>query len=122
MQVATSGRPGKSVSSAMSMVAPLFPADVVWCEVTPLPGNMRQALLVRNNQMIHGGINGGGVLGSISGSTAEKIEGMFLAVLSRKPLPSEVERFSAYMEKKGGQGAEDVFWTLMNTTEFLTRH
>lgn len=122
VQVATSGRPGKSVSAAMNLVAPLFPADVVWCEVTPLPGNMRQALLVRNNQMIHGGISGGGILSTITGSTAEKIEGMFLAALSRKPTPSELERFGAYLDKKGGQGAEDVYWTLMNTTEFLTRH
>jgi hypothetical protein len=122
VQVATTGRAGKSISQAMSLVAPLFPADVVWCEVTPLPGNMRQALLVRNNQSIHGAINSGGILSSIQGSTPEKLTDMFLAVLSRKPTPSELERFGAYLEKKGSGGAEDVYWTLMNTTEFLTRH
>jgi hypothetical protein len=107
----------------MSMVAPLFPADVVWCEVTPLPGNMRQALLLRNNSGIQGQISGGGVLSSLrGGSTAEKVTEMFLAVLSRKPHPGELERFVKYVDGHSGQGMEDAFWTLMNTTEFLTRH
>jgi hypothetical protein len=123
IQVATTGKPGKSVSEAMRMVEPLFPADVVWCEVTPLPGNMRQALLVRNNNQIHGWINSGGVLGGIrSGAPADRVNEMFLAALSRKPSAGELERFVKYMEKHAGQGAEDVYWTLLNTTEFLSRH
>jgi hypothetical protein len=123
ISVATTGRPSKGISQAMSMVAPLFPADVVWCEVTPLPGNMRQALLLRNNSGIQGQISGGGVLSSLrGGSTAEKVTEMFLAVLSRKPHPGELERFVKYVDGHSGQGMEDAFWTLMNTTEFLTRH
>jgi hypothetical protein len=119
--VATSGRPAKSVSGAMSMVAPLFPADIQWCEVTPLPGNMRQALLLRNNGSINSSI--GSALGQIRGSTtAEKVGEMFLAVLSRKPSASETERFVKYIDGHSGQGLEDAYWALMNTTEFLTRH
>ena len=103
------------------MVEPLFPADVVWCEVTPLPGNMRQALLLRNNHQIQGLIGSG--LGALrGGSTAEKINDMFLAVLSRKPTPVELERFVKYTEGHSGGGLDDAYWTLMNTTEFLTRH
>lgn len=119
--VATSGRPAKSVSGAMSMVAPLFPADIQWCEVTPLPGNMRQALLLRNN----GGINSsiGSALGQIKGATtAEKVSDMFLAALSRKPSQAETDRFVKYIDSHAGQGMEDAYWTLLNTTEFLTRH
>ncbi len=123
IQVATTGRPGKNVSEAMRMVDPLFPADIIWCEVTPLPGNMRQALLVRNNSAIHGAIGGGGVLNGIRGATtAEKVTDMFLAALSRKPSPSELARFTTFVDKHAGQGMEDAYWTLMNTTEFLTRH
>ncbi|HUR38183.1 MAG TPA: DUF1549 domain-containing protein [Planctomycetota bacterium] len=123
IQVATSGRPAKSVSQAISMVEPLFPADVQWCEVSPLPGNMRQALLVRNNSQIQGLITGGGVLSQIKGAkTAEKVEEMFLAALSRKPTPVESERFCKYIDSHAGQGAEDAYWTLLNTTEFLSRH
>jgi hypothetical protein len=122
IQVATTGRAGKSVAEAMRMVGPLFPADILWSEVTPLPGNMRQALLVRNNQSIHGAITSGGIFGSISGTTTEKVTDMFLAVLSRKPSEAELARFVKYVDANSGGGAEDAFWALMNTTEFLTRH
>ncbi|MBI3857569.1 MAG: DUF1549 domain-containing protein [Planctomycetes bacterium] len=121
IQVATGGTPRKDASGAMSMVAPLFPADVVWCEVTPLPGNMRQALFVRNNGSIHGQISGG--LSKIQGkTTAEKVGDMFLAVVSRKPTEAETARFVKYIDGHSGQGMEDAYWTLMNTTEFLSRH
>jgi hypothetical protein len=123
VQVATTGSPSKNVSQAMGMVAPLFPADVVWCEVTPLPGNMRQALLLRNNQGISGSIGNGGVLRGIQGATtAERVQDLFLAALSRTPTPSELDRFVKFVDGHGGQGLEDAYWTLMNTTEFLTRH
>jgi hypothetical protein len=121
IQVATGQGPRKDPSGAMAMVSPLFPADVVWCEVTPLPGNMRQALFVRNNHSIHGQISGG--LAKLTGATtAEQVKDMFLAVLSRKPNEGEVARFVKYIDGHKGQGMEDAYWTLMNTTEFLSRH
>jgi hypothetical protein len=119
--VATGQAPRRDAQGAMSLVAPLFPADVVWCEVTPLPGNMRQALFVRNNGMIHGQISGG--LSKISGAkTADKVGEMFLAVVSRKPSEAEVARFVKFIDGHQGQGLEDAYWALMNTTEFLSRH
>lgn len=119
--VATGGMPSKDANTAISMVSPLFPADVVWCEVTPLPGNMRQALFVRNNHTIHGQISGG--VSRLGGATtAEKVAEMFLAVVSRKPTEAETARFVKYIDGHKGQGMEDAYWTLMNTTEFLSRH
>jgi hypothetical protein len=119
--VATGGTPVKDPSAAISMVTPLFPADVVWCEVTPLPGNMRQALFVRNNQMIHGKISGG--ISKIQGATtADKVGEMFLAVVSRKPTEAEVARFVKYIDGHKSGGMEDAYWALMNTAEFLSRH
>jgi len=121
IQVATTGTPGKDVSQAMKMVEPLFPADVVWCEVTPLPGNMRQALFVRNNHMIHGQISSG--LSKIQGATtADKVTDLFLAIVSRKPSQAETERFVKFIDGHKSQGLEDAYWALMNTTEFLSRH
>jgi len=123
IQVATNGRPAKNVSEAIRMVEPLFPADVEWCEVTQLPGNMRQALLVRNNSSIQSSISGGGVLRGLTGATtADKVTEMFLAALSRKPTAAETARFVKYIDGHSGQGAEDAYWTLLNTTEFLSRH
>jgi len=45
---------------------------------------------------------------------------MFLAVVSRKPNRRD-RRFVKYRRNKG-QGLEDAYWALMNTTEFLSRH
>ena len=119
--VATGQAPRRDAQGAMSLVAPLFPADVIWCEVTPLPGNMRQALFVRNNSMIHGQISGG--VGKIQGAkTADKVAEMFLAVVSRRPTDAEVARFVKFIDGHQGQGLEDAYWALMNTTEFLSRH
>ena len=68
-------------------------------------------------------ITGGGVLSGVKGSTtAEKITELFLAGLSRKPSASELERFVGYVDKHAGQGLEDAYWAILNTTEFLTRH
>jgi hypothetical protein len=121
IQVATGGRPTKDAHAAIKMVEPLFPADVVWCEVTPLPGNMRQALFVRNNSMIQGQISSG--VSRIQGATmADKVAEMFLAVVSRKPTAVETERFVKYINGHQSQGLEDAYWALMNTTEFLSRH
>ncbi len=121
VQVATGGKASRNVTEAMRMVEPLFPADVVWCEVTPLPGNMRQALLVRNNHTISGSISGAS--GRIQGAkTADKVSEIFLAVLSRKPTDAETARFTKYIDGHAGQGIEDAYWALMNTTEFLSRH
>ena len=59
--------------------------------------------------------------------TARKIESLFLVVLSRKPRPGEAERFVQYVEKGGPTGnpkraLADVFWVLLNSTEFILNH
>jgi hypothetical protein len=117
--VATQGRPERNTQRTMEMVGSLFPAGAVWCEVTPLPGNARQALLLRNNSQVMSWINGP-VLGKIKSLPAEeKIDGMFLAALSRSATDSEKARYKAFLEKGS---IEDAYWTLLNTTEFVTRH
>lgn len=124
IQVATQGKPGKNHGQAMQMVNSLYPAGAVWCEVTPLPGNARQALLLRNNTEVSGWISSGGVLGKIKamqGSDEDKINEMFLAALSRPALDSEIKRYWAFLKQHSG-GWEDAYWTLLNTAEFVTRH
>jgi hypothetical protein len=105
-------------------VQSLYPAGAVWCEVTPLPGNARQALLLRNNTQIMTWINGP-VLQRIKnekGSDEDKIDLMFLAALSRVASDSERKRYGAFIKGHGGSGYEDAYWTILNSTEFVTRH
>ncbi len=125
IQVATKGKPERNISQARQMVGSLFPAGSIWCEVTPLPGNARQALLLRNNTEVAGWISGGGVLSKIKGgggSDEDKIKDMFLAALSRLPSDGELARYKKFIASHQGSGYEDAYWTLLNSTEFITRH
>jgi hypothetical protein len=124
IRVATQGKPVKDINGTLEMVKSLFPAGAVWCETTPLPGNARQALLMRNNTQIMSWISGS-VLQSVkggSGSIEEKIDNMFLAALSRTASDAEKKRYKDFLEKNGGTGWEDAYWTILNSAEFVTRH
>ena len=60
-------------------------------------------------------------------STDVQIETLFLATLGRYPTAAEAERYEAFVNSGGGTGNEtqalkDVFWVLVNGTEFLLNH
>jgi hypothetical protein len=60
-------------------------------------------------------------------TTAERVEALYLATLSRKPRPSELERMVKYVEQGGtreekGRALADVLWTLLNCAEFKLNH
>ncbi len=125
VQVATQGKPGRNLAEAKQMTGQLFPAGTISTEVTPLPGNARQALLLRNNGTVSTWISSGGVLSSVkggAGSIDDKIGDMFLAALSRKPTDVELARYKKFIEGHQGSGWEDAYWTLLNSSEFVTRH
>jgi hypothetical protein len=92
-----------------------------------------QALTLMNNKLITDATHPdrGMVLGAITEApfmtTAGRIEALFLAALSRKPTSLELEKMTRYVEKGGGtgvnkKGLSDVFWTLLNSTEFVVNH
>jgi hypothetical protein len=125
LQVATQGKPARNVAQTLQIIQSLFPAGAVWCETTPLPGNARQALLLRNNAEIAGWIASGGVLARIKAlpvSLEEKVDEMFLAALSRRPQEAERSRYAGFLRQHPSAGFEDAYWTILNTTEFVTRH
>jgi hypothetical protein len=63
-----------------------------------------------------------------------KIEALFLASLSREPLPAEIEPLIAYFDSTDGQASSssqdsrerealaDIFWALLNSAEFKLNH
>jgi hypothetical protein len=60
-------------------------------------------------------------------STSRRVEVLFLATLSRKPRPGELERFVKYVDRKRAGGKDkaalaDVFWALLNSSEFILNH
>jgi hypothetical protein len=59
--------------------------------------------------------------------TAGRIETLYLAALTRRPRPEELERFVAYVERGATPGDRskalaDVFWALLNSPEFRFNH
>ncbi len=52
------------------------------------------------------------------------IDEFYLHALSRPPLPAEITRARAYFADAGdrNQGAEDLFWALLNSRQFLFNH
>jgi hypothetical protein len=57
-------------------------------------------------------------------TTAERIETLYLAALSRPPRADELERLLKYVDTGGAAGdpkkaLSDVFWALLNSSEFL---
>jgi Protein of unknown function (DUF1549)/Protein of unknown function (DUF1553) len=64
-------------------------------------------------------------------TTAERIETLYLATLSRKPQPKELDRAVRFVEDAGkgkdveaaaGNALADVFWALLNSPEFILNH
>jgi hypothetical protein len=56
-----------------------------------------------------------------------KVEALFLTTLTRQPTAEELAKFKAYVESGGPKKDEaaalsDVFWALLNSSEFVTNH
>ena len=58
------------------------------------------------------------------GTIAEKIEVLYLSTLSRLPRADEASRMSFYVENQADARAAlaDIFWALLNSSEFLFNH
>ena len=66
--------------------------------------------------------------------TAERLEVLYLAALSRPPRPEELSRLTRYTEsartaqlagtpaQRYNRAVADVFWTLLNSGEFILNH
>jgi hypothetical protein len=92
-----------------------------------------QALTMMNNQLITDATHPdnslvlAGIIAAPFMKNEGKIEALFLAALARKPKPEEAEKFLKYVEKGGATGSQkkalaDVFWALLNSTEFKFNH
>jgi hypothetical protein len=57
-------------------------------------------------------------------SDRERVRRIYLTVLSREPSPGELSAARAHLEtsRNETQGYEDLFWALLNTTEFMSNH
>jgi len=97
-------------------------------EVSDVTGTITGALLTMNGSVVSAGtalrrrkildgfLQGGRTL-------AERIQVVFLSTLNRPPTAKELERWTAHVGRGAAEDAyEDLFWTLINTSEFLLNH
>ena len=96
--------------------------------------SIQQALFLMNDRLIDDAtsLEGSQTLAAVTKagsarSAAQQIEELYRAVLSRRPRPEESERCLRYIDR-GRPGLDravalrDVFWALLNSTEFAVNH
>jgi hypothetical protein len=100
---------------------------------TEVQTSMLQALALMNGQVIADttSLERSATLQAVAEApfldTAGRIEALYLAALTRKPRPAESARLVKYVETGGPSGdpkqaLADVFWALLNSSEFLFNH
>lgn len=101
--------------------------------VTERQTTILQALALMNGQFVSDAtsLEKSATLAALVGfprmTTAERIESLYLAALSRRPRPDETDRLVRYVDSGGaakdpGKALGDVFWALLNSSEFLLNH
>jgi hypothetical protein len=100
---------------------------------TEFQTSIPQALALMNGKFVNDAtaLERSRTLAAVAGSpffdTAGKVETLYLAALGRKPTAVESARLVAYVDKGGpsgdpNQALADVFWALLNSSEFVFNH
>lgn len=98
--------------------------------VTERQTTILQALSMMNGQFVADatGLEKSATLTAVADfplmTTPERIEALYLAAFSRKPRPDELDRLVHYVDTGGAakdpkKALSDVFWALLNSSEFL---
>lgn len=96
-------------------------------------GTIPQRLVLMNGKLAHeraevnpSFINASSQLAAFSPKPERSVEAAYLAVLSRSPTPKELSCFSSRLEganfKHRSQFVEDLYWVLLNSSEFSWNH
>ncbi|MDR3621544.1 MAG: DUF1549 domain-containing protein [Paludisphaera borealis] len=91
-------------------------------------GTIPQALFLMNGPVVHNRTQAkpGTVLGRILASAPDEkaaLDALYLRVLSRRPTAKEVQICADHLAAVGNRNEafEDIYWSLVNTTEFISR-
>lgn len=91
-------------------------------------GTIPQALYLMNDRQVNAAIaaRNGSVLGEILSKNPDNqmaLETLYLRVLARRPRRDEIETCGKYLMAVGNrrEAFEDMYWALINSTEFLNR-
>jgi hypothetical protein len=111
--------------------------SVCSCEVKQEP-NLSQALHLLNGDTVNKKIKSGNLVGKWQKAGLQKeeiVERLYLRTIARKPTEAELESVLAAMDEQEvdpenkaevkaaeGQSLEDLFWALLNSSEFMFNH
>src|SRR5581483_11050366 len=94
-------------------------------------GTIPQRLLLMNGELVHDRtretpFNAATRIGWLAPDDATAVRTAYLAVLTRVPTPEEAAHFEARLAgstgKERSRRLEDLYWTLLNSTEFAWNH
>jgi len=97
-------------------------------DVVDFQGTVPQALMLLNGEMVQRGLvdrdHRLDLVFRTESDPSRRLELIFLSALARPPTGRERQRFTAHIAALHGERAayEDVFWTLLNSSEFLFSH
>lgn len=95
-------------------------------------GTIPQRLVLMNGKLVHERtkedlvMNSATRIGAVAPDNATAVETAYLTVLTRRPTPDEsahfTDRLTRAVDQKRAELMEDLFWTLINSTEFSWNH
>ena len=93
-------------------------------------GTIPQRLLMMNGNLVReklkeSPLNAATRIAWMAPDDAKAVEVAYLTVLSRRPTPAEAEHFEAFLKDttlNRAQRLEDLYWALVNSTEFSWNH
>jgi Protein of unknown function (DUF1549)/Protein of unknown function (DUF1553) len=96
--------------------------------VDEVQGTIPQALLMMNSVLVNSYVAGTGktfLAEAFDNKVSDQdiLLGLYERTLARRPTPEELKICQSYMQKVNNrkEALEDVFWSLINSTEFLTK-
>ena len=94
---------------------------------TEMQTSILQALFLMNGGTLNNSVKSSKALKTVQDNTkspiAKNIEELYLITLSRKPQPHELDRLVRYVEaRERAEALADVFWALLNSSEFALNH
>ncbi len=91
-------------------------------------GTIPQALYMMNSPLVSKAVQAhpGSMLGLLlagAGTPREAVEALYLKTLARRPNPKELSTCLRHLDNVGNhrEGFEDILWSLVNSTEFISR-
>jgi hypothetical protein len=95
-------------------------------------GTIPQRLLMMNGEVVQGHLKPNPILnastriGTLAPDDGMAVETAYLAIFCRRPTPEEAEYFAAKLrsapKNQRGEAMADLYWALMNATEFSWNH